>query len=83
MTEKSADEVLARMDAVYRKAGDDMWETPAGAHAIRLLGAQESVTVSDIIASLEREAAGDRRLKAMYDRVIARLRDLEAQRRSG
>lgn len=81
--EQKAAEIAARMTEQYRQIGDSMWETPAGAAAIRLLGRQETVTIPDIIAELERDVGTDRRLTAMNESVIAKLRDLEAHRQSG
>lgn len=77
------EKIAAEMVETFRSAGNSMWETPAGAAAIRLLAKQESVTVPDIIAELERDGAGDRRIAAMNESVIAKLRELEERRRQG
>jgi len=83
MVKKIVDEVLAARDETFRKAGESMWETPAGVHAIRLLAKQESITVDDIVASLESELEKNPGLKSMYDEVILKLRDLQERQRAG
>ena len=44
MSDKTIENFFAKQDETVSKAGEMMWQTPAGAHAIKLLAKQKAVT---------------------------------------
>ncbi len=80
---QKASRVAGKMKETMRDVGESFWETVAGSHAVALLGQQESITISDIIASLEVDRDAQKMSREMCDEVIVKLRDLQEHRRSG
>lgn len=78
--EDRARRIADGMADVMSKFGESAWETVAGSTAIKLLASQETVSVADIITSIEREYLGSGRTKGMAENVISKLLELEKNR---